>query len=200
MQETDPNARNQKGQTPLHFAAMENENPDVITALLDAGAYPRARDDYGKTPLDYVEDNYALKDSYAHWRLSASPGCEEWDTMAFWETATFDTVADCLEAGADPGARDEFGGTPLHFAAHLNDNLAVIFALLKAGADPNENDAENLTPLHVAAYHNRNPAIIIALLDAGADTNARSKFGLTPWDYAQNNDAILDTDAYWRLR
>ena len=196
----DPNARDQQGQTPLHLAAMGNGNPDVIAALVVAGAYPRARDDSGKTPVDFVENNYIVKDSNAYWLLTLSPGCEGWLTRAFWETATFDTVADCLEEGADPGARDELDGTPLHFAAHVSDNLAVILALLKAGADPNENDADNFTPLHVAAFHNRNPAIIIALLDAGADTNARSKFGLTPWDYAQNNDAIKDTDAYWRLR
>ena len=54
-----------------------------------------------------------------------------------------------LEAGADPEARDKFGGTPL-LAASGNENPAVIAALLDAGADLKaraedsvpENDAE----------------------------------------------------------
>ena len=56
--------------TPLHAAAEHNENPAVIEALLDAGADATARDDYGRIPYDYAEDNEALKGSAAYWRLN----------------------------------------------------------------------------------------------------------------------------------
>ena len=46
---------------------------------------------------------------------------------------------------------------------------------------------------------NGNPAVIAALLDGGADPNARSKDGQTPWDFAQENAALKETDAWWRL-
>ena len=49
--------------------------------------------------------------------LAAQVGCDDWPTPAFFKAATAATVQDCLGAGADPNARDEFGHTPLHRAA-----------------------------------------------------------------------------------
>ncbi len=43
--------------------------------------------------------------------------CKEWDTAAFWQTATLKKAAHCLAAGADINAQDLFGETPLHEAA-----------------------------------------------------------------------------------
>ena len=59
-----------QGDTPLHRAAESNQNPDVITALLDAGSDPKARNKPGKTPWDNAKDNEALKGSAAYWRLN----------------------------------------------------------------------------------------------------------------------------------
>ena len=51
----DVNATDNKlGSTPLHWAARENKNPDVITALLKAGADIDARDRGGATPLHWA--------------------------------------------------------------------------------------------------------------------------------------------------
>ena len=57
------------GWTPLHLAAA-SEHPDVVTALLDAGADPSKLDDSGKTPWDYVRVNPVFKDTDAYWRLN----------------------------------------------------------------------------------------------------------------------------------
>ena len=49
----DPNnARRDDGDTPLHLAAIWNDNPSVIKALLEAGADPGARSNeyYDRTP------------------------------------------------------------------------------------------------------------------------------------------------------
>ena len=56
--------------TPLHRAADSNKNPAVITALLNAGADPKARTADGMTPWDCAKDNEALKGSDAYWRLN----------------------------------------------------------------------------------------------------------------------------------
>ncbi len=37
--------------TPLHWAARYNENPDIINALIQAGADIHAKSAYGNTPL-----------------------------------------------------------------------------------------------------------------------------------------------------
>ena len=40
------------GSTPLHFAAFNNSNPDVVKALISAGAEVNAKEDKdGSTPL-----------------------------------------------------------------------------------------------------------------------------------------------------
>ena len=66
----DPDARNERGRTPLHAAAAFGSNPSVITALIEAGAEPAARDDAGMVPFDYVKDNEALKETEAYWLLN----------------------------------------------------------------------------------------------------------------------------------
>ncbi len=66
----DPNAQDKGGGTPLHAAAFNNSNPAIVNVLLDAGAKTDIRDkESDKTPLDYVEDNAALKGTNAYRRL-----------------------------------------------------------------------------------------------------------------------------------
>ena len=48
--ESDINAENERGTTPLHYAAYLNSNPEVATLLIQRGADIHARDNAGKTP------------------------------------------------------------------------------------------------------------------------------------------------------
>ncbi|MCY4355008.1 MAG: ankyrin repeat domain-containing protein [Truepera sp.] len=173
---SEVNARTEFGRTPLHLAAVSNDNPAVTTALLAAGAEVNARDEIGITPLHEA----AFNDNPA-------------------------VITALLAAGADVDVnarRTTDGGTPLHFAVKYNDNPAVTTALLAAGAEVNARDGEGWTPLHRATWGVwgvDNPAVVVALLEAGADANARNNEGRTPWDYAQENEDFRGTDAYWRL-
>ncbi|WP_265016111.1 ankyrin repeat domain-containing protein [Wolbachia endosymbiont (group A) of Anoplius nigerrimus] len=49
----DPNVQNDRGQTPLHYAAI-GSGGDGIDRLIEAGADPNAQDIEGKTPLYYA--------------------------------------------------------------------------------------------------------------------------------------------------
>ena len=82
------NDRNDRGATPLHIAAMGSLNPDVITALLRAGADVNARDEDGGTPL----------------HAAAS------------ENSNPDVITALLEAGADGSTKNNDGKTPYHLA------------------------------------------------------------------------------------
>jgi len=53
----DPNARNCRGFTALHAATLRGYVPPLLQVLLDNGANRDARDDQGKTPLDYAKDD-----------------------------------------------------------------------------------------------------------------------------------------------
>jgi hypothetical protein len=97
-----------------------------------------------------------------------------------------------LSRGADPGARNRRGASPLHYAAdggpglpHWNPEAqaAVIERLIEAGAEPDAEDADRVTPLHRAA-RTRCAAAVRALLAGGADPTRRSKNGSTPADVA----------------
>lgn len=115
----DLKARAMLGMTPLHHAAMANENPAVITVLVDAGADLDAREMMlGTTPLHHAA------------------GHNE-------HPAVITALAD---AGADLAARDKFGKTPLHWAAEKNENPAVIAMLLDTGADLRALDRFGKTP------------------------------------------------------
>ena len=66
------------------------------------------------------------------------------------ESGTASEVKAALAAGADPGARNAYGATPLHLTAHFDSNPSVIEALLKAGADPGARDEAGKTSFNYA--------------------------------------------------
>ncbi|MDE0473148.1 MAG: ankyrin repeat domain-containing protein [Gammaproteobacteria bacterium] len=65
----DPNlgAGFQRG-GPLHEAIRSPVHPKIISLLLDAGADPHARDDWGRLPIDLAEDTY-LRETDVYERL-----------------------------------------------------------------------------------------------------------------------------------
>lgn len=67
-------AQNKDGRTPLHQAAINNQNPAMIKALLKVNANPNIKDNQGKIPVDYIdedEDN-KLRGTSAHWDLKST--------------------------------------------------------------------------------------------------------------------------------
>ena len=63
----------------------------------------------------------------------------------FWQSATPADVQAELAKGSDLKARAKDGMTPLHWAAGLNKNSAVVTTLLNAGADPKAKTAAGQT-------------------------------------------------------
>ena len=49
-------------------AAGQNENPEMILMLLDSSA--TLRDGSGNTAFDHAQDNHALRNTDAYWRLN----------------------------------------------------------------------------------------------------------------------------------
>ena len=54
-------ARTEDGAPALMYTAEHNENPEVIWALLDAGAKVKVRDIVGRTAFDYAHENDVIK-------------------------------------------------------------------------------------------------------------------------------------------
>ena len=54
---------------PLHYAVFSGY-PTAITALLDGGADPNARDENGKTALELIKEDSPIYGTDAYWRLN----------------------------------------------------------------------------------------------------------------------------------
>ncbi len=102
-----------------------------------------------------------------------------------------------LDAGADPNALTADGFTPLHGAAS-GGTVEAVTVLLAAGADLMARDSDGQTPLHRAARFGTGE-VVVALLETGADPHARDTDGKLPFDYAEDNEQLRGTDAYWKL-
>ena len=84
----------------------------------------------------------------------ADANCRRWNTEYFFETATTELVTACLAAGTDVAAPHD-GATPLHWAVWVNEDPAVIDALLAAGADVTARGQEGLHALRHAPGRRR---------------------------------------------
>ena len=203
-------ARDENGRTPLHLAAGLGKTATVVTALVKAGATLGARDERGQTPLEIAEKFSetptvvtALReatDAAAAANVPVSTvSCEEWNSNEFFARADTATVVRCLNDGANVGARDERGATPLHKAAEHSAIPALISALVKAGARVSARDETGAMPLHVAAAKSTSAEVVETLLDAGADVAATDETGKTPGDYLKENAALAGTAVAQRL-
>ncbi|MEP3895219.1 MAG: ankyrin repeat domain-containing protein [Litorimonas sp.] len=193
-------ARTIVGLTPLHLSGTEQK----LNILLEAGADLNARDDSGRTPLlraakwgthEYMS---ALIAAGAKTIIRDRDGSTPLHLAAKRDGS--EGISVLLNAGAKVNARDNDGSTPLHLAFDNEDlNLALVRALLAAAADVNARNEVGFTPLHFAAMRGTEESINF-LLNVGANGSAKSLKGNSPFYFAKDNNKIIDTDAYWKLR
>ena len=182
----DVNDRDSAGRTPLHWAAIVNEDPEVVRALLEAGAFVDLKDNGGRTPLHWaVKWQHApavIEVLLTHGANQNASNNWEVTPLHFAAMRNEDpTVIQLLvDAGSDVNARSGGGQTPLHWAVRDNSNSEVIDLLLANDADPNLKTSAGQTPMHWAAGDTDNPRVIQALLDKGAEVDARDTDGSTP--------------------
>jgi ankyrin repeat protein len=122
----DPNARENRGYTPLHLAAMWNTR-EIAQRLLEAGADVDARDEHSLTPLHHA----------------ARAGNTELAALLLQHGANVNTPT---TRPPDDMVTMPAGATPLHWAAHAG-RLDVVRLLLRHGANPALTNALGQTPL-----------------------------------------------------
>ena len=108
-------------------------------------------------------------------RKSGHIACSEKRTYHLLSTPA-ETIADCIEGGADVNSRSDWmggslvrGSTPLHFASAWARDPAIVPLLMQAGAEVNARNDFRRSPLHEAAGRSDNPEMIAALVEAGAE-------------------------------
>lgn len=180
----NPIAKTNKGETPLHFAAM-NGRDETVELLLDVEVDLDAVTESGETPL----------------HLSCRTPLES-ETAAPRYVRVMQLL---LKHGANCDARTNEGWTALHLAA-FNGRTSGVKFLLGEGAELDALTSEGMTPLHLSCATSANPlgsqihindsqSIIELLLQHGANRNAKANRGETPLHFA----ALLGSSELTRL-
>ncbi|KAL9010500.1 MAG: hypothetical protein Q9173_004572 [Seirophora scorigena] len=143
--------------TPLLRAAFKGDS-DAATLLLSHSANIEARNPHKATAL-----------------------------IGACENLHFSTVSLLLNRGANVGAADEFGLTPLHRCCYGSSpsQTRIITSLLERSADINAKCNHGCTPLHIAVKY-KHLEIVSFLLAHKADIEARDSADLTPLHTAIN--------------
>ncbi len=192
------------GATPLMIAAGFNQDPEVISVLLKAGA---KLDDHARgnlTALMYAAMNRNPAIISGLLKAGAKLDETEFDGQtplmiaAGWNRNP-QVISALLKSGANIEDRDFRGMTPLMWAA-FNPNPAIMDTLLKAGANIADRDKKGMTALMWAAQDNRNPQAVSLLLNSGATGNLKSNDGKTAYDYAQFNPILKGTKVLQDLK
>ena len=184
------------GWTVLHSAVTYGAPPEMVAALLYAGArlIPEVRSvvpEPLRMAASKAEDPEVVRVLLA--AMEADPPERMRKRLndalqgAVYSNENPAVAATLIDAGADPNARDGFGDTALHKAALTNAEPDIVKVLLAAGADIAARDENGDTPLHAAFARTRrlereDPGLTKAvrtLLEAGADPNARDRRGRT---------------------
>lgn len=167
-------ARDASGASAVLVAAY-NMKPDVVSALIDAGA-----------PVDLFEASVLGKVDRIEEILTSDPGrASEYAPDGFTPVALAAffgqsaSVRSLIARGADvrAAARNALKVQALH-AAVAGRNLEIVKAVLEAGADPNAQQQAGFRPMHEAGT-NANRALAELLLAHGADPSLPNDDGKT---------------------
>ncbi len=176
----DPKAKDNNGDTALHWAA-ECGHAAVVKSLLEAGADLEASSHYGDTALNIAA--YRGHAAVVTALLEAGADLEAIDKYGNTALALAAgrghaaVVTVLLEKGANPNASNGWGETALILAADRG-HAAVVKLLLARGAAVNEAGENGNTAL-IWAAGSGHAAVVTALLNAGADVDATNKYGNT---------------------
>ncbi|WP_255440822.1 ankyrin repeat domain-containing protein [Caenimonas sedimenti] len=168
-----------------YFQALKQDNPRVVSSLLQRGFDANALDPAGVHGLFTALKDGSLKvaevlvewpKTNVEWR---SPKDESPLMMAALKGHT-DLVRRLIERGGDV---NKPGWTPLHYAA-TGGHVPIMELLLEHHAFIDAESPNKTTPLMMAAHYGTLPSVKL-LLEAGADPTMRNQLGLSAIEFAQ---------------
>jgi ankyrin repeat protein len=186
----DPNAKNRRGSTPLHWAV---HNEAKTRLLLSRGATVNARQVEGRTPLFLAA---SLGNANAVLRLLLQRGADTTLATANGQTALMaaavrgdvEALGLLIAADADVNAKNGAGETALMFAAS-DGNPKAVALLLEHGADARVKSKRNETALGNSATAGV-AEVTRLLLEHGAEVDVRNIRGFSPLMLAASSDSI----------
>jgi ankyrin repeat protein len=173
-------ARDRDGQTPLHWAVLNDQLP-LTSFWLQAGASPAATNNAGQTPLHLAATKGLTEQVKLLLAANAPTAIRDTNGWTPLDAAIHAKQTDCIHlllAKAPAVAHPERGlATSLHEAA-ARGNVAALVALLDTETNLEARNELALTPLQVAVLHGHLAAAAL-LVDKGADVNVHNPDGNT---------------------
>lgn len=167
--ETNINALDKNGETPLHLAC-EYGYFWCLDVLLKARANINIKDMDGYSAFHkasrnghidcmqaLIECGVDVNESVLRRENPRPYGCPKGRGESALHLAVYSHVVECVKLlithGANVNAQDNHGRTPLHYAVY-SEAIGIAEVLLSAGANPLLGDHKNRTPKDVAIRHN----------------------------------------------
>jgi uncharacterized protein len=178
----DVNKTEPDGTTALHWA-VENDDLELTTMLLQTGAKAQAANRHGMTPLHLAATNgngaiiERLITAGAAPNI-ATPGGETPLMMAA-RTGNSGALKVLIAHGADVNARENWRGQTALMWAATENNADAIRVLTAAGADVKTKSSSGMFTSLMFAVRNGHLESTRALLDVGADVNDRLPDGMS---------------------
>ncbi|MTB53549.1 ankyrin repeat domain-containing protein [Lewinella sp. W8] len=164
----DINERDERGRTPISYAAEEDED-GIVIYLMKAGADLSIADDRGKMPIDYAveEDASTIISVFTKDRSAELPPLREDMLFEASKNGNVDLLVQLIDEGFNVNTLNQYQRTPLMEAVRESE-VAAASLLLESGAKVNLQDENNHTAMTMAVREG-DPAMMRMLIDAGAD-------------------------------
>jgi ankyrin repeat protein len=167
------------------FRAIELDNVEVVTALLQRGFDPDSPSPQGQPALMLAMQKSSRKVAAVlmEWKttnLSIHNPKMETPLMLAAITNQLDWAKKLIERGADVNQK---GWTPLHYAA-TKGNIEIMRLLIENHAYLDAESPNGTTPLMMAAHYGT-PMATKLLLEEGADPRIQNQLGINALEFAR---------------
>jgi ankyrin repeat protein len=173
-------------QETIFIYASGHQNERILRILLESGGDMRQQTYYGATALLMALGAQSHPNVELLVQHGADVNCYGARMIplaaALHRTPGTEDLVFLLAHGADPNGYDQYGISPLMWAAFYGDPTCIR-VLLQAGADINRRDTVGATALMHAVLNGKKQPIEV-LLEAGADPTLRDQRGRTAEDLA----------------
>ncbi|GHM58178.1 MAG: hypothetical protein sL5_06130 [Candidatus Mesenet longicola] len=169
------------------FTAVQDGNLNKVKDLIKNGANLEARDKDGKTPLDLATPRECINIQEIFKQIQLDR-----ELLIAVESGNLNEVENLVvNKNTDVNTNvDEYGWTPLHFAAS-GSKFDIVKFLFDKNANIKAKDAYGNTPLHIAAQYSGKLEIVEFLLDKNANgINDVTNDGLTPLHVAVKSNKL----------